>query len=250
MNMKKETGFKWKVGLMVVIGFVLLVGTVFFIGKQKNLFGSIIRLQANFSNVSGLKVGNNVRFGGIDIGTVDDIRLTSDTSVRVVMIIQSSLKKYIKNDASATIGSEGLMGDRVVVISPGDSSRTEIQENGILESSPPVEMDEIMSSLKASADNVAIISDQFASVAYKINNGKGVLAKLLGDSTFANNISSTVRNLKKGTQGLDENMEAVKHNFLLKGYFKKKQKKEDKKKKDQEETDQKQAQAKTPVVKQ
>jgi phospholipid/cholesterol/gamma-HCH transport system substrate-binding protein len=232
--MKKESGFKWKVGMITVIGFVLFLGAIFFIGKQKNLFGSVFRIEAVFNNVSGLKVGNNVRFGGINVGTVDDIQLVSDTSVRVVMIIQTNLRKYIKKDAGATIGSEGLMGDKVVVISPGTAG-AEVAENDVLESSAPIEMDQIMGSLKTSADNVSIISHQLASVAYKINNGNGVLARLLGDSAFARNITTTVSNLKKGTQSLDENMEAVKHNFLLKGYFKRKQKKEDKKKKEQED---------------
>jgi phospholipid/cholesterol/gamma-HCH transport system substrate-binding protein len=248
--MKKESGFKWKVGLITLVGFVLFLGAIFFIGKQKNLFGSVFRVQAVFGNVSGLKVGNNVRFGGINIGTVDDIQLLTDTSVKVVMVLQTRLKKYIKKDASATIGSEGLMGDRVVIISPGTKGLAEVDQNDLLESRPPVEMDQIMGSLKISADNVAIISNQFASVAYKINNGKGVLARLLGDSSFANNITRTVSNLKKGTQGLDENMEAVKHNFLLKGYFKKKLKKEEKKKKEQEDAELKQAQAKEPDPKQ
>lgn len=247
--MKKGSGFKWKVGLITVLGFVLFLGAIFFIGNQKNLFGSVFRIRAVFNNVSGLKVGNNVRFGGINIGTVDDIELLTDTSVKVVMVIQTNLRKYINRDASATIGSEGLMGDRVVIISPGTMSRENVKENDVLESRAPVEMDEIMASLKTSADNVAVISDQFASVAYKINNGKGVLAKLLGDSTFANNINMTVSNLKKGTQGLDENMEAVKHNFLLKGYFKRKQKKEDQKKKDQEDAQLKQTSSKQAVQK-
>jgi phospholipid/cholesterol/gamma-HCH transport system substrate-binding protein len=248
--MKKESGFKWKVGLITLVGFALFLGSIFFIGKQKNLFGSVFRVQAVFNNVSGLKVGNNVRFGGINIGTVDDIHLLTDTSVKVVMVLQTGLKKYIKKDASATIGSEGLMGDRVVIISPGTKGLAEVDQNDLLESRAPVEMDQIMGSLKVSADNVAIISNQFASVAYKINNGRGVLARLLGDSSFANNITRTVNNLKKGTQGLDENMEAVKHNFLLKGYFKKKQKKEDKKKKELEDTESKQAQTKEANTKQ
>jgi phospholipid/cholesterol/gamma-HCH transport system substrate-binding protein len=179
--MKKESGFKWKVGLITLVGFVLFLGAIFFIGKQKNLFGSVFRVQAVFGNVSGLKVGNNVRLGGINIGTVDDIQLLTDTSVKVVMVLQTGLKKYIKKDACATIGSEGLMGDRVVIISPGTKGLAEVDQNDLLESRAPVEMDQIMGSLKISADNVAIISNQFASVAYKINNGKGVLARLLGD---------------------------------------------------------------------
>lgn len=231
--MKKESGTKWKLGLFVTIGLVLLVGTIYFIGKQKNIFGETFHVKASFSNVSGLKIGNNVRFGGITVGTVDDIELKTDTSVIVSMILQKSVQHFIKKDATASIGSDGLMGDKVIVIAPGTYTQQQIVDNDMLVTHAPVETDEIMASLKVSADNAAIITQQLAQIAYKINNGKGALTKLLGDSSFANNVTATMSNLKKSSQGLDENMEAAKHNFLLRGYFKKKAR--EKKKKEEEE---------------
>ena len=112
----KSTGvLKWKLGLFIVAGLVLLVLGLYFIGKQKNLFVSVFPIKAVFNNVSGLKVGNNVRFGGIAVGTVDGIQLLTDTSVEVNMNIKSEVRKFIKRDASASIGSDGLVGDRVVV---------------------------------------------------------------------------------------------------------------------------------------
>ena len=98
---------------------ILLVLGLFFIGKQKNLFVSVFQLKAVFTNVSGLKVGNNVRFGGIAIGTVEGIQLVTDTSVLVNMSIKSEIRRFIKQDATASIGSDGLVGDRVVLIFAG-----------------------------------------------------------------------------------------------------------------------------------
>jgi len=114
-------------------------------------------------------------------------------------------------------------------------SREQVKDNEVLVSHAPVETEQIMSSLKTSADNAAIITQQLAEVAYKVNNGHGIIARLLADSSMGNNLHATMVNLKKGSAGLSENMEAAKHNFLLKGYFKKKQKEEDKKKKELEE---------------
>src|SRR5450432_2351402 len=233
--MKPSGGLKWKLGLFIVVGLVFLVLRLFFIGKQKNLFVSVFQLKAVFSNVSGLKTGNNVRFGGIAVGTVEGIQLVTDTSVLVNMSIKTEVRKFIKQDASASIGSDGLVGDRVVLISPGTMNKEPVKDNEILISHAPVETEQILAGLKTSADNAALITQQLAEVAYKVNHGHGIIARLLGDSSMGNNLNATMVNLKKGSAGLDENMEAAKHNFLLRGFFKKKKKEEDKKKKEAEE---------------
>jgi phospholipid/cholesterol/gamma-HCH transport system substrate-binding protein len=232
--MKKSGGIKWKLGIFIIIGLALLVFGLYFIGKQKNLFVSVFRLKAVFNNVSGLKIGNNIRFGGIAIGTVEGIQLVTDTSVMVNMSIKNEVRKFIKRDASASIGTDGLMGDRVVLISPGTVNQEPIKDNEVLSAHAPVETEQILAGLKTSADNAALITQQLAEVAYKVNHGHGIIARLLGDSSMGNNLNSTLVSLKKGSAGLNENMEAAKHNFLLKGYFKKKKKEEDKKKKEME----------------
>jgi phospholipid/cholesterol/gamma-HCH transport system substrate-binding protein len=233
--MKSSGVMKWKLGLFIVAGLVLLVLGLFFVGKQKNLFVSVFPLKALFTNVSGLKIGSNVRFGGIAIGTVDGIQLLTDTSVLVNMNIKSEVRKFIKKNATAGIGSDGLVGDRVVLISPGTMNQEVVRDNEILVSRAPVEADQILAGLKTSADNAAIITQQLAEVAYRVNHGHGLIARLLRDSSLGNNLSATMVNLKNGSAGLNENMEAAKHNFLLKGYFKKKRKEEEKKKKELEE---------------
>jgi phospholipid/cholesterol/gamma-HCH transport system substrate-binding protein len=233
--MKSDSGLKWKLGIFIVVGLVFLVLGLYFIGKQKNLFVSVFQLKAIFNNVSGLKVGNNVRFGGIAIGTVEGIQLVTDTSVLVNMSIKSEIRKFIKQDASASIGSDGLVGDRVVLISPGTMNKEPVKDNEVLLTRAPVETEQILAGLKTSADNAAIITQQLAEVAYKVNHGRGIISRLLGDSILGNNLNATMVNLKKGSAGLNDNMEAAKHNFLLRGYFKKKKKEEDKQKKELEE---------------
>ena len=237
--MKSNAGLKWKLGLFMICALVLLVLGLFFVGKQKHLFDSVFQLKAVFNNVSGLKPGNNVRFGGINIGAVESIALLTDSTVRVNMSIKTEVHKFIRKNAVASIGSEGLMGDRVLILSAGVGEGDLVKENDVLVSRAPVETDQILSGLKTSADNAAVITQQLAEVSYKVNHGHGVLSRLLSDSSMGDNMHATMVNLKKGSEGLSENMEAAKHNFLLRGYFRKKKKAADKKKKELEEEQQK-----------
>jgi len=261
--MKKTSGFTWKLGMFVMIGLVLFVFTVYLIGKQKNLFGSTFHLNAKFKTVSGLKVGNNVRFSGINIGTVNGIELITDTSVMVELVIREKYQEFIKTDARASIGSDGLMGDKVLTISPGISGdsiiKGRVKDDDLIASKNAIEMEDVMSSIKTSVDNAGIITGQLAEFTYKMNNGNGALSRLISDQQFANSIKgtltnlqtssnefaqfttkindgkfsekldSTMSNIQGATKGLNENMQAAQHNVLLKGFFKKKKKAEAKK---------------------
>jgi phospholipid/cholesterol/gamma-HCH transport system substrate-binding protein len=233
--MKNDKGYRWKLGMFVSVALILFATAIYFIGKQKNLFGNTFRLQAIFKNVNGLKEGNNIRFSGINVGTIDNIALLTDTSVKVDLIIQKDVQRFIKKDAMATINSDGLMGDKVLIISPGSIEEEAIKENEILRTFNPVGTEEIMASVKVTAENAEIITDQLASIFYKINNGKGALSKLIGDAEFARNLDNTMENLEAGSKGMSENMEAAKSNILLRGYFKKKKREEEKKKKELQE---------------
>jgi phospholipid/cholesterol/gamma-HCH transport system substrate-binding protein len=214
--------FKVRLGLFVAGGLALFVIAIFIIGKQKNLFNPVFKLTSTFYNISGLQVGNNIRFSGINVGTVDNIRIINDSTVRVDMLIRKEIKQFIKSDCEVTIGSEGLIGDRLIVITQGSSGAPLVEEGQQLISTEPVETDAIMSSLKITADNAAIISVQLAEIMIKLNSGTGTLGRLIQDSTIAGNLNQTMENLKNSSKGLDENMNAAKENFLLKGYFNRK----------------------------
>lgn len=194
--MKKESGFTWKLGMFVILGLLLFVVTVYFVGKQKNIFGSTFVLQTKFKSVSGLEVGNNVRFSGINIGTVSEIALLTDTSVLVQLVIREEVQKFLKTDAVASIGSDGLMGDKVLTISPGKGATTVVKDNDMIASSKPIEMEDVMNSVKTSVDNAGIITSQLAAFSYKMNNEDGVLSKFMTDEGFSNSLKSTLTNLQ------------------------------------------------------
>ena len=216
--------FKLRLGLFVMTGIGLFVLGIFIIGKQKNLFNPVFKLTANFQNVSGLQVGNTVRFSGINIGTVDNIKFVNDTTVNVEMLIKKEVQRFIKSDSNAGIGSEGIIGDKVVVISQGDFTSKTVRNGQMIASSEPIETDAIMKSLQITADNAAIASEGVNDILAQINSGEGTLGRLIKDEKMAANIDQTIINMKKSTKSLDENMEAAKQNFLLRGYFKKKEK--------------------------
>jgi phospholipid/cholesterol/gamma-HCH transport system substrate-binding protein len=227
--------YKIRLGLFVAGGLALFVLAIFIIGKQKNLFNPVYKLTTTFYNVSGLQVGNNIRFSGINVGTVDNIIIINDSTVRVDMLIKKEVKKFIKSDCGVSIGSEGLIGDRLLIITQGSTGAASAKEGQELVSAEPVETDAIMASLQVTAGNAEIITQQLAEIMTKINKGKGTLGKLIQDTAIAENLSQTIVNLKKSSKGLDQNMEAAKHNFLLKGFFNKKAKAAEKARKEAED---------------
>jgi phospholipid/cholesterol/gamma-HCH transport system substrate-binding protein len=220
--------FKIRLGLFIAGGLALLVFAIFIIGKQKNLFNPVFKLTTTFYNVSGLQVGNNIRFSGITVGTVDRIRIINDSTVRVDMLVRKEVKKFIKSDCEVAIGSSGLIGDKLLIITQGSTGAPVVKEGQQLASAEPVELDAIMS-------NLEVTSEQLAEIMFNINNGNGTLGRLIKDSTIANDFSQTMINIKTSSKGFSENMDAAKHNFLLKGYFNKKKAAEEQKKKDAED---------------
>jgi phospholipid/cholesterol/gamma-HCH transport system substrate-binding protein len=221
---EQSSKFKAKLGMFVLTGLLLFVIAIFYIGRQKHLFNPVFRVSGLFKNISGLAIGNNVRFSGINVGTVENIKIVNDTTVVVDVIIDKDVQRFIKTDCFMTIGSEGLIGDKIINVTQGSSEAEIVKEGQYLKSTEPVETDAIMSSLKITAGNAEIVSEQLAQILNKVNSGEGTFGTLINDKEMAENITTTIKNLKNSTKGLDENMEAAKHNILLRGYFKNKKK--------------------------
>ena len=229
-----KPSYKLKLGFFVFIGLIFFFGIIFLIGSKQNLFNAQIQLSTTFQNASGLKVGNTVRFSGISIGTVENIEIINDSTVKVDLMIKDDVKKFIKTDSKASISSEGVIGDKILVISQGSSQSKSVKDGGIIKSFEPIEFDDILASVKISAENAEIITDELATILVSINDGEGTIGRLINDEEIAKDLDATMENLKKSSKGLNENMEAAKHSFLLRGYFKKKAKERAKQKKELE----------------
>ncbi len=230
--MKPTIEQKTKTGIFILAGLLLLVAIIFFIGKQKNLFDSTFTIYSNFSRVSGLQSGNYIRFAGINVGTVTDITILNDSTVTVSLNIEQKVKKFIHQDAVVGIGSDGIMGDKLLQISSGTSKSPGIKEESSIQGIDPVEMSDVMLKMASIADNAEVMTDNLADIVYKVNNGQGSLGRLLNNDQLARNLEGTVasakqtvQSIKKSSDGFSENMQAAKSNFLLKGFFRKKEKK-------------------------
>ncbi len=309
-----------KLGAFVLGGLLFLVLLLYMIGKNRNLFGATYVLKARFENIQGLVAGNNVRFSGIQSGTVKKVKIFSDTIIEVTMIIQTKMKSIIRKNAIVSIGSDGLVGNKVVNIVPVRQPVPLAVEGDIRSSVKAVNTEEMLQTLYRTNKDISVISADLKTTVQRINNssalwallndksipqdlkisvssirlatgkagkivdnlndividvkngkgsvgalltdtsfarnlneailkikavgdeadslagkintiateikqdvnsGRGTVNALLKDSTMVNKLNTSLDNIQKGTDGFNQNMEALKHNFLLRGYFKK-----------------------------
>ncbi len=319
-----------KLGLFVMAGLLFLVILLYMIGKNRNLFGSTYLLKARFENVQGLVAGNNVRFSGIQAGTVKRLNILNDTVIELSMIIDTRFKPIIRKNAVVSIGTDGLVGNKVVNIAPAKVPAALAMPGDFLATRKSVNTDEMIQTLYNTNNDVAVIAaslkttvqqinnsrglwdllndrsipqdirislanirqatgkaghmandlqnlvmdikegkgsvgalltdtsfayqlgnviikikevgeeadslandlavvakeanNMLAGINTDINNGKGPVHALLKDSAMVIKLNASLLNLQKGTDGFNQNMEALKHNFLLRGYFRKQEK--------------------------
>ena len=196
--MKNQAG-NIKLGLMVTIAFALFTVAVYLIGSRQNMFGDSFHISAVFKNVNGLQTGNNVRYAGINVGTVDRILIVSDSTVEVWMTIRSDVRKFIKKDAYASIGSDGLVGNMLVNISPGSGSQPQVNDNDRIKSFSRTDTDDILSTLSSTNENIALLSRDLLTTTQYINQGQGTITALLRDTTLLRSIKSSLSNLESVT---------------------------------------------------
>jgi phospholipid/cholesterol/gamma-HCH transport system substrate-binding protein len=327
-----------KLGAFVLGGLLFLVLLLYMIGKNRSLFGSTYELKVQFENVQGLVAGNNVRFAGIQAGTVKQINILNDTVIEVTMIIDKKMQRIIRKNAIVSIGTDGLVGNKVVSIVPARQPLPLAQEGDFLVSKKSVNTEEMLQTLNKTNNDISVITDNLKTTVQRINssnalwallndqsipkelrisvanirlatgkaghiadnldaivadvkNGKGSVGAILKDTSIAKNLNEAILkisavgdkadslaeeinklvagirqdvntgrglvnallkdsmmviklntsldNIQKGTDGFNQNMEALKHNFLLRGYFKKLEKQKEKTLKQQAKTTEK-----------
>ena len=218
-------------GIFILAGIGIFAAGLYYLGRQRNLFGVNIHLTSVFKNVNGLQVGNNVRFSGINVGTVDEIDIITDTSVLVTMIIDASVQKFIKVDAAAIIGNEGLMGNKVINIISGTQGGETIADNAKIRTVVPIDVDGILLSVKHTAEHAERISGDLEHITHSISSGHGMLGKIMFDKQFASNLDATLFNVRNSSGHLDDVIvsskdliEATKHSMFFRRYFRNKDK--------------------------
>ena len=194
--MKKSTGEKLKLGLFVSIGLVIFIVAVYFIGQRQNLFVKTFTISSNFTNVNGLIPGNNVRYSGINVGTVKHIQMLNDTVINVEMVLEEKMIHHIKKDAIATIGTDGLVGNMIVNIIPGDQGNLAIEEGDVIQSFTKIGTNEMLNTLNTTNENAALLTSKLLNIANEITEGKGTLGMLITDTIMSKNLIETVNYLK------------------------------------------------------
>src|SRR6266568_4476789 len=212
----------FRLGIFIVATLLIFAAGVFWIGKKQFLFHSTYRLQAEFQNVAGLNGGADVRVGGIHEGTVRQIQLPirPNEKVRVLMELSNGTHSVIKDDSVATIRSEGLVGDKFVEISFGSEQTPKVRNGDTIRGEPPLQLSdlliktsEVLDTTKGAIDNVNQTASNLNSITTKINQGQGSIGALINDKKIYQNVNA-------GTNAFKEHMEALKHNFFLRGFFK------------------------------
>jgi len=212
----KNTGVNnTKVGIFVIAGILFMIFTLYMIGKNRNLLGKTFTIHATLANVNGLVAGNNVRFKGIDVGTVKSITVENDTSILVTMVIDEHMRHFLKKNAIASIGTDGLMGNKLININVRPGIADPVEPGDIIVSRVPVETDEMLRTLNTTNENIARITTNLYEISNKLNNNTS-LWTLLADTIIAQDITVFLHNMKKaGTNAaeLTQNAKVVSEQF-------------------------------------
>jgi phospholipid/cholesterol/gamma-HCH transport system substrate-binding protein len=194
--MKQQQHFNdYKLGIFLFAGLVALVFSLYMIGKNQSLFTSSFELRARFRDVAGLMPGNNVRYSGIQNGSVKSIHIVDDTTIEVVMFINKDTRAHIRKSSYASIGTEGLMGNKVINIIPGEMPSPPAGEMDVLRTKDQRSLGEAMGTLYKTGDNAAIAAEELVATLRKINNSP-VLQTLLYDERLPENVHESLVNIK------------------------------------------------------
>jgi phospholipid/cholesterol/gamma-HCH transport system substrate-binding protein len=196
--MAAETTKNVRLGLFVTLGCAVLIVSLYLIGKNQNLFGSSFHIRARFSNINGLMEGNNVRYSGIQAGTVKKITVLNDTTIEVHLLINKKMQPYIHQNSFASIGSEGLMGNKVINITPNKAPAPMVNENDLLLTKKSTSTDEMMETLSGTNLNAAVISENLKDMLDHINRSKALWA-ILDDSTLGPTVHGSVNNIGRAS---------------------------------------------------
>ncbi len=205
--MEKTASQKIRLGIFVIIGLTLFVLAVYFIGSKQQMFGKTEHLKAVFNNVAGLQLGNNVRYSGINVGTVRDIEIINDSTISVDMQINKDIFSHIKKDAVATIGSDGLVGSVIINIIPGKGNLPTVQPGDVIQSNNRVRTDDMLSTLNVTNQNAAQLTIDLLKITNEINQGKGTIGVLLRDTVMSKDLKETIRNLRITSEKTNQTMD-------------------------------------------
>ena len=197
--MEKSTDQKFKLGVFVILGLALFLLLTYFIGNQHSMLGNNIEFYTTFNNINGLKEGNNVRFSGINVGTVKSIQMLNDTVIVVKIAVNKKISPHIKKDAKAVITSDGLVGNMIINIIPGGESVVSIELGDTIKSYSRIRTDEMLNTLSVTNENAALLTSELLLITKEIAGGKGVIGAMVNDPSITNDLRQILMNLRNAS---------------------------------------------------
>jgi len=194
--MKKTAKEKLELGVFVIIGLLIFIVAIYFIGQRQNIFAKTFSISTNFNNVNGLINGNNVRYSGINVGTVKAITMINDSTINVVMLIEEKMIDHIKKDAIATIGTDGLVGNMIVNIIPGHGINGPISSGDVIKSYTKIGTSDMLNTLSVTNENAALLTAKLLKIADAMADSKGTFGMLINDTMVSSNLKQTVKQLR------------------------------------------------------
>jgi len=204
--MEKSNLQKVYLGLFVIISTLILISILYFIGNKQNVFGKTFRVSAVFNNVNGLILGNNVRYSGINVGTVKKIVMINDTTICVDMVIENKFLNHIKKNAVAGISSDGLVGSMVINIAPGKNNSTALIPGDTIRSYSKISTNDMLETLNTTNDNISLLTSDLLKITTAIQTSKGTLGMLINDPEMANSLKETSNNLKTASKSASNSL--------------------------------------------
>jgi len=188
------------VGIFLALGLIIFIVGVLTLGSAQKTFNKSIHITAVFDDVAGLKKGNNVWFSGVKVGTISDVHFTGPSQVDVKMSIDEASQPYIHHDAGVKIGSDGLIGNKIIVIEGGSPHAPVVQDGDVLQAEKVASTDDMLKTLQQNNVNLLSITKDFKELSHRILQGKGTVGTLLADSTMGLQLRATMRNLQATTE--------------------------------------------------
>ena len=208
------------VGIFIFLGVVIFLATVLLVGGKASMFSKTIVVTADFQNVNGLLKGNNVWFSGVKVGTVKSVTFNPKGTVTVEMVIEEKSVPYIHSDAKAKMSTDGLVGNKIVVLEGGSPEKPIIKSGDVLGVKTPLDTDEMMATLQENNKNLVDVTRNFRTITRRMVDGQGTLGKLLSDESLLNDLQATegvLRQASQNTDALTENLAAYSARFNRKG---------------------------------
>lgn len=197
--MKSENKRSVIVGIFVFLGIAILVIGILTLGGQQKKFVKAIHLKAVFDDIGGLQTGNNIWFSGVKIGTVRKINFYGDSQVEIEMNVEEAVVEFIRKDSKATISSDGLIGNKIIVIYGGTTLAPPVQDGDRLESVMPLDTDQMMETLQVNNENLVEITADLKTLTSKLAAGEGIVGAVMTDSVLAQNFKSILINLERAS---------------------------------------------------